>query len=387
MHACLFNDRAARLWLRRSALLAFVLVSMQAGAARAIVDVRGETWSLPASLPGRATVVFTADVSANDLTSGVHFALALREADGAPRALLRYATAAVANLPDAGESVQFRVVFDLECESTPGVVRGVAIESTARFCVAARGYMWSPLPGAPQSESSAVGGAFGLVVLDENGAAGANPTLADVLLCGGPTAAAALPPAAPAPQSHRIRILDGEASATIGIYFDTEGTQCQGTITPGAIDTVYVLAKLGAADDSYCGIAGAEFRFAGIPPSWHTSPVLHPDLLGIGDPFDEGVTVVSAMCRRPVNGVVLLFTVLVLADAAVPDVTFSIEGRQPPTNQLFPCPLVLACDDPVFTKVCVQAEPCFVNPTVPRKCAASTAVAPTTWSQLKALYR
>jgi len=96
---------------------------------------------------------------------------------------------------------------------------------------------------------------------------------------------------------------------------------------------------------------------------------------------------VAANCKQPASGAILLFTVLVQADGPAANLTFTIEKREPPTNSLFPCPLLLACDNPVFTKICVEGQPCFVNFTTPRKCPTPLAVQNTSWSMIKELYR
>ena len=73
-------------------------------------------------------------------------------------------------------------------------------------------------------------------------------------------------------------------NGSIGIYFDREGTLCQGTIPPGPTGgTVYVLAK--RAGESAGGIAAAEFHFTGVPASWEVFPVANPVHLTQGNPF------------------------------------------------------------------------------------------------------
>ncbi len=360
----------------------------------AIENVQGESWTLPTLGSNRVSLVFDAIVSDRDWSRGISFDLALRQEDGQPRPVVRYSTvSAVTNLPDPGQPLTFRVEFDVTCDDPTGIVTGTPVEAYVRFCTNGHGVIWYPLTEAGHADSAAVTGPFGLVVVDEAGTPGPNPTSTTALRCDGapgihaPLVAAATNPAVPFRGALRPRIADNHRPGTIGIYFDPLGTECQGTISPGAIDTVYVLARLGESDDSRCGIEGAEFRFTGLPASWQTSPVLNHELLGIGNPFDEGVTVVGTRCHRPANGVLLLYTVLVRAGAEESDVTFGIESRHPPTNAQFPCPLLLACDDPVFTQICVEGQSCYVNASVVRKCPATVAVAPSTWSLVKGLYR
>jgi hypothetical protein len=187
-----------------------------------------------------------------------------------------------------------------------------------------------------------------------------------------------------------VAIVAGSASAqtvndgSIGIYFDREGTICQGTIPPGPTgSTVYVLAKL--AGQSAGGIAAAEFRFTGVPASWEVFPVANPDHLTQGNPFLDGV--VSGFECESKTPTILLYTVLVLAHSEETNVQFQIEQRNPPANPSFPCPHVNLCDAPTYTDVCVEGLPCFVNATTPRKCGDPLAVSAVSWSGLKLLFR
>ncbi len=183
-------------------------------------------------------------------------------------------------------------------------------------------------------------------------------------------------------------LLAGSALAlsdrTLGVYFDAAGTQCNGRVVPGTPAIVYILAHLDAGAP---GINGFEFSFQGVPAGWSVFPVPNPDMLAIGNPFDAGVTGAFATCQRPDNGIVTLYTVAVLAQAEESDVNFIIYRRNPPSNPYFECPVVLNCDAPVFTAVCVQGVACSVNPGRPRICAYPTAIAPATWSGVKQFYR
>ena len=172
-------------------------------------------------------------------------------------------------------------------------------------------------------------------------------------------------------------------NGSIGIYFDREGTLCQGTIPPGGTGgTVYVLAK--RAGESAGGIAAAEFRFTGVPESWEVFPVANPAHLTQGNPFTDGV-ISGFDCE--VESTVLLYTVLVLAHSEETDVQFQIEQRNPPSNPSFACPHVTLCDAPAYTQVCIAGLSCFVNTTTPRKCGDPLAVTTATWSGVMELFR
>jgi hypothetical protein len=169
-----------------------------------------------------------------------------------------------------------------------------------------------------------------------------------------------------------------------GVYFDAAGTVCHGTITPGAPGTVYIVANTPPGTEV---IAGAEFRFTGLPESWTVYPVPNASLLTIGNPFENGVVVAAtdAQCQ-PEWSTFLMYTVLVIATDEAEDVTFELTNREPPSNPAFHCAFVMDCSVS-YEKYCVQTSPCFVNATAPAPCAATTAVENTTWSKLREMYR
>ena len=115
-------------------------------------------------------------------------------------------------------------------------------------------------------------------------------------------------------------------------------------------------------------------------------PVANPEVITLGDPFGAGVSV-GFRCHRSVEGPMLLYTVLVLATQEVSDVRFTLEKRQPPSNPFFHCPVIIDCDDPIFTMYCVDTQPCFVNASTAVPCSSPTAVLDRSWSAMKALYR
>lgn len=169
--------------------------------------------------------------------------------------------------------------------------------------------------------------------------------------------------------------------ASIGVYFDAEGTVCHGTIRPGTPGTVYVLEKFAGT----AGLAGAEFRFTGVPSSWQVFPVPNSEILVLGDPFGAGASM-GFRCQTPENGVIRLYSVLVLAADEQSDVRFAIEPRNPPSNPLFQCPLAIQCE-PWFTAFCVTNVPCVVNANQPVPCGGPTAVVPQSWTAMKQLFR
>lgn len=348
--------------------------------ALAIDNVRNEDWVYDpaiaaAPLTSTVSLSFDATTTENDVFRGLSFSIAATGAS--PATLVDYSVMGLPNLPDAGQPISFHVVFTLSCDIEGNVVRAEPVEASAHFCLLEHGPQWNPLPHAGSGHGVAAARSFGLTVLADDGTPGANPT--PPLHCGDGAAK-------PAPvRHHPRRTQNGGDNGTIGVYFDRDATMCQGTIQPGMADTVYVLGVLGEA--THCGIAGAEFRFGGVPDSWGVFPVPNPEFLVVGDPFGHGVTVAS-LCQRPASGAVLLYSVLVLAMELETDVEFRIGNREPPSNSLFPCPLLVLCDEPVFTKVCVEGRSCFVNSTVERKCPAEPLpVERATWAGIKQIYR
>ncbi|UCE02239.1 MAG: hypothetical protein JSW67_13455 [Candidatus Latescibacterota bacterium] len=179
-----------------------------------------------------------------------------------------------------------------------------------------------------------------------------------------------------------VRADPGE-NGWLGVYFDAAGTQCSGTILPDQPGTVYVVAQANGVTATE-GFAGAEFRFTGIPESWATYPVANPEILAIGNPFGDGV---ATAFPCPESDTYVLYSVLVIASAVEEDLQFELRNREPPTNPNFDCPLLMLCNNPIFTLICVETVPCFVNAATARKCEFPVAVSPSTWSGVKSLFR
>src|SRR5262249_4769164 len=169
----------------------------------------------------------------------------------------------------------------------------------------------------------------------------------------------------------------------LGVYFDPEGTQCSGTILPGAPKNIYIVARPAPGTDN---ISGAEFRFTGLPPAWTVYPVPNPSTLSLGDPFGAGTNSARLGSCPTESSPFLMYSVLVLASDTVSDVTFDLTHRDPPLIPAFYCPLVTECTFP-YQIHCVQTSPCFVNTATPTPCAAVSAVQQATWSGVQRLFR
>lgn len=358
--------------LIRRLLVALSLCAMLGitGSAFAVENIRNESWRVPSAIGPHETlagVQFDADLSPLDRLYGIDFSIEMLSQRGS-QTLLNYRLSAD-QLPAAGTRLQISASFLLTCD-LPGRLD------------ASKGDLRVSVPGrnAPEmvrffSDTGSRTGVVmatrgGLALGDEYSRLGPHPMSLDGLVC--TTTLNDLP-------------TPGD-NGSIGVYFDAAGTQCQGTIHPGAPGMVYILAKPTGATAE--GVSGVEFKFTGLPRSWRVFPVANPELLMLGDPFGAGV-VAGLPCQAPQGGVVLLYSVLVLADAEESDVEFSIDMRDPPLNREFKCPLLLGCDS-FFTKYCVSSQSCTINAsrTAGRPCAKNpTSVSQKTWTGVKELYR
>ena len=328
--------------------------------APAVIHVRDVSWNGPGpvhSYPqwSDVTVSFRADFTQHDRDRGVEFSIDILgiEADH-PRLVYYYGV--VSDVPADVPTATFEVRFPLFCSEERRRINPWTASCRMSYVVPGRGNTTRVVPDGITT-SYDIRGTFGLAVAGEDRVLGPNELPANSLACSG---------------------------KSIGIYFDAEGTICHGTIHPGTPGTLYVLAKVGG-DPS--GIAGAEFRLAGVPSSWQTFAVPNPIMLAIGDPFGDGVTA-GFPCQQSAE-IVPLYTVLVLASEEVPEVQFTIERRLPTSPiPILRCPLVVLCDAPQYTEFCVEGGQCMVNASRPHDCSGRiTGIATLSWSAVKSLYR
>jgi hypothetical protein len=374
--------------LRRCWAIAIVSFSGLFSPAAALNHIRGELWSYQGDVPtfpltSVINVTFFADMADMDLPSRVVFSIVVVDDQGQDHTLLQYKWGQWVSLPGAGTPIDIFASFFIWCDGEGNIVAQPVV---ANFGTCQGDREVHEFPNT-QTFPVQVQGRFALILVDRDGYRGQNPTPPAALGCSGTTttlsATSALQDIQLQKSGRANRVAAGE-NGSIGIYFDREGTMCTGRITPEETGTVYVIAK--TAGMSECGLAGSEFKFEGIPHSWMTYPVAAPDLLALGDPFLEGVTM-GFRCKRPDDRLTILYEVQVVASAVEEDLVFRVANRDPATNPNFSCPLLTLCDKPVFTKVCVEGLACVVNSTKPRKCHDPVAVSPVTWGHLKGLYR
>jgi hypothetical protein len=176
------------------------------------------------------------------------------------------------------------------------------------------------------------------------------------------------------------------AEPRIRVYADPE---CVSTMLPSMEPPgpyiVYAMASL----DTLAGITGAEFRIQGLPAGWHAIAMPNPAAaIVFGDPFGTtGANIAFATCQTA--RCVLLYQMALLPATSQTQVVLEVRANAPPTNPNFSCPLVVLCDDPYFTQVCVRSDGpdggggncnfCCGCPPV--------AVQPGSWTRVKVLYR
>lgn len=178
------------------------------------------------------------------------------------------------------------------------------------------------------------------------------------------------------------------AEPRIRVYADPD---CASTtlppMDPPGPYIVYAMASL----DTLAGVTGAEFRIQGLPAGWQAFAMPNPAAtVALGDPFGTpGANIAFATCQTA--PCVLLYQIALLPATSQAAVVLEVRANTPPSNPSFACPLLVLCDDPYFTAVCVRADGsgggggggnCGWNCWPP-----PIAVQPSAWTRVKGLYR
>jgi hypothetical protein len=169
------------------------------------------------------------------------------------------------------------------------------------------------------------------------------------------------------------------SAASIGIYFDAAGTDCDYTVGMYQPVNFWVLAQIGGT--SADGITGAEFRILNWPGSWFGNVTANPAANTVLGNLWTGTNIAFSACQPGSSGLVLLYSVAGLATSVVGETYLTVAQHFTPSNPSFQCPLFTLCDAPVYTKVCVSGGTAILNG---RPCVIG--VQPTSWSQVKSLY-
>ncbi len=174
--------------------------------------------------------------------------------------------------------------------------------------------------------------------------------------------------------SGATRILQAQEIAPIA---DPGGISCNISAPPFVPTPFYILAKTAP----YPGLIEARFRITGLPADlYKTSVDANPTALVGGDPFGDGCNFYFTSCLAPP---VHLFTITVTNQGdAIGNRIIRIERHTMPANPMYSCPLLVVCDPPEYSVVCVSGGSAFLNGA--DEC--EIAVDHVTWSKVKALY-
>ena len=177
-----------------------------------------------------------------------------------------------------------------------------------------------------------------------------------------------------------IGLLTGSAVASsIGIFFSADGSDCDATVLENTAVTWYICAVLGG-DAGGSGITGAEFRQDGTPAGWFMTPAYSPAAnVSIGLPTTGGCNLAFPDCKS--GGIVLLYTVSGFATTSVSDMRLQIHRHTNPSNPHFPCPLLVLCDGPTYTKICVPGGEAIINGP-----PCTVGIQQKSWGAVKSLY-
>jgi hypothetical protein len=175
----------------------------------------------------------------------------------------------------------------------------------------------------------------------------------------------------------------------IGIFQDASATSCAAAPGPAPWIDLHVVAVLeGGVPEG----TGAQFSITGAPEGWASQNALwvpaldatvslgHPLFANPSHDDQPGVNVAFGTCQ---TGHVPLGRIVLLGAPTPGNVRLRVD-----VVQLSPsdpdCPFIVDCDAPVFAKHCVGGGEFVLNGTAPASC--QVAVAPATWTGVKALY-
>ena len=151
-------------------------------------------------------------------------------------------------------------------------------------------------------------------------------------------------------------------------------------LTPTAL---YIVAHSPGTGALQQGIVAAEFGVVGVPDTnelmitWAPNPVANIDL---GSPFDGGANIAFPACQLPsANQALMLYSAQVVALNPVANLTLTVGPHSVPSNPNLPFSQLVGCDGPANPVVEATGGSITINPAI--------AVAQTTWSATKQLYR
>jgi len=119
----------------------------------------------------------------------------------------------------------------------------------------------------------------------------------------------------------------------LGLFADADGSRCNIPATPATLGEFFVLAT----GDMRCGLAGAEFRIAGLPGDWFTIVEPGPAVSAvIGQPLQDGCNIGLSSC--PTTSPVVLLRVRFLPMMQVGERLLDLRASALPSCQSFAAP-------------------------------------------------
>lgn len=171
-------------------------------------------------------------------------------------------------------------------------------------------------------------------------------------------------------------------ASSIGVFFAPDGSDCDGTATPGVPFTVYIGAVLGG-DAAAGGIFGAELSLDGCDPAWLAIVTPAPTSnLALGNPVLGGCNIAFPSCQP--GPFVPLYTIQFTSPAPIAPHVLWINHHHFPSQPMWFSPLLVKCDAPVYTLVPVSGGQAFLNHP-DRVCTVS--VESRSWGTVKSLFR
>jgi len=170
---------------------------------------------------------------------------------------------------------------------------------------------------------------------------------------------------------------DPASAQSIGVYWDPAAATCNGNNAPNTLNRMYILGIRGGAASA--GLTGAELRVDGFPGNWFPT-VVPNSTVAIGSVLAGGGNIAFQTCQTGTGNVILLYTVDYFAVDSQTSV-LTVLRHNTPSSPNFQCPLMVLCDSPVFTKVCVTGSTGIVNGP-----PCTVAVETTSWSRVKDLF-
>lgn len=168
------------------------------------------------------------------------------------------------------------------------------------------------------------------------------------------------------------------AAQVIAPFADPGLTSCTITAPPNVPTPLYIVALAAPFE----GFIEARFRITGLPLDLYATTIVPNAAASIaGDPFGAGVNFYFTSCQGPAPVVLYTITLTNVGDTSG-NRTILVERHTMPTNPLFQCPLLVACDPPEYTVACVTGGQAFLN----GASECDVALDEVTWSHVKALY-